>query len=448
MKRQCMLMLLLCATTLGLIAQDNSKEIIKKGWNFGPLPVVGWDSDLGFQYGACVDIFNYGDGTNYPSYNYKVNLEASTYTGGSSLLRCYGDFKTLIPDGKLFFDCTYFNAKKFDFYGFNGYASPYMPEYILPLTGAALEEDAASAFYKMRRNQFRIVTSVQRRITGNLHWAAGFGYYNIQTGNVTLNKYKDQVSLYDLYCTAGLIRDDNEAHGGNVLQLKAGLVYDTRDHDSDPTRGVNIEATLVGAPDIIDRAGYSNLGFTFVGSHYVPVWKDRLTFAYRLGIQAKLAGEIPYYFINNLNTLFFRKVYTEGLGGNASVRGINRNGVVGNGMAWLNTEFRWRIVNFRFINQNFHIALNPFFDMGQVIQPYRLEEQKAAYEKWISSHPEQVGKDDPFYSGNEEKLHATAGCGLKIVMNRNFVISFEMARALDGRDGQKLWNNIGFNYLF
>ena len=92
--------LLLCATGLGLSAQDNSKEIIKQGWNFGPLPVVGWDSDLGFQYGACVDIFNYGDGTNYPSYNYKMNLEASTYTGGSSLLRCYGDFKTLIPDGK------------------------------------------------------------------------------------------------------------------------------------------------------------------------------------------------------------------------------------------------------------------------------------------------------------------------------------------------------------
>ena len=122
MKRT-LLGVLLCATALGLSAQDNSKEIVKKGWNFGPLPVVGWDSDLGFQYGACVDIFNYGDGTNYPSYNYKVNLEASTYTGGSSLLRCYGDFKTLIPDGKLFFDCTYFNAKKFDFYGFNGYAS-------------------------------------------------------------------------------------------------------------------------------------------------------------------------------------------------------------------------------------------------------------------------------------------------------------------------------------
>ena len=441
--------LLMCAATLGLSAQESTKsEIIKQGWNFGPLPVVGWDSDLGFQYGACVDIFNYGDGTNYPSYNYKVNLEASTYTGGSSLLRCYGDFKTLIPDGKLFFDCTYFNAKKFDFYGFNGYASPYMPGHLYPVYGEVLDEGTTSAFYWMKRNQFRLVTSVQRRITGNLHWAAGFGYYNIQTGNVKINGYENQVTLYDLYRNFGLIRD-NEAHGGNVLQLKAGLVYDTRDHDSDPTRGVNIEATLVGAPDIIDRKGYSNLGFTFVGSQYVPVWKDKLTFAYRLGIQTKLAGEIPYYFINNLNTLFFRKVYTEGLGGNASVRGINRNGVVGNGMVWLNTEFRWRIVNFRALNQNFHIALNPFFDMGQVTQPYRLKEQKAAYEAWRVPEGGPVKEEgNPFYSNAEEQLHATAGCGLKIVMNRNFVISVEMARALDSRDGQKLWNNIGFNYLF
>ena len=438
--------LLLGVATLGLAAQENTKnEIIKQGWNFGPLPVVGWDSDLGFQYGACVDIFNYGDGSNYPSYNYKMNMEASTYTGGSSLLRCYGDFKTLIPEGKLFFDCTYFNAKKFDFFGYNGYASPYMPGYLFPaIIGVPLADDATSAFYWMRRNQFRLVTSVQRRITGNLHWAAGFGYYNIHTGNIKLEGYQDQETLYSLYQRYGLIRE-NEANGGNVLQFKAGLVYDTRDHDSDPTRGVNIEATLVGAPDIIDRAGYSNLGFTFVGSHYVPVWKDKLTFAYRLGIQSNLAGEIPYYFINNLNTLFFRKVYTEGLGGNASVRGINRNGVVGEGMAWLNTEFRWRIVNFRAINQNFHIALNPFFDMGKVIQPYRLDEQKEAAKLWC---PSGTCEDNPFYSGDEEKLHATAGCGLKIVMNRNFVISVEMARALDSRDGQKLWNNIGFNYLF
>ena len=435
MKRT-LLSLLICAATIGIAAQEtDSKEITKKGWNFGPLPVVGWDSDLGFQYGVCVDIFNFGDGTNYPSYDYKINMEASTFTGGSSVLRCYGDFKTLIPDGKLFIDCTYFNSKKFDFYGYNGYASPFSKD------GINLPDGETSALNWMSRNQFRLVASMQRRIKGNLHWAAGLGYYNIRTDRVKLDDYKDQETLYDLYRETGLIRDD-EARGGNVLHLKAGLVYDTRDHDSDPTRGVNIEATLVGAPDIIDREGYNNLGFTFVGSHYVPVYKDRLTFAYRLGVQAKIAGEIPYYFINNLNTLFFRKVYTEGLGGNASVRGINRNGVVGNGMAWLNTELRWRFANFRLINQNFYLALNPFFDMGQVIQPYRLDEQKAAF------NAETDGEVNPFYSGDEDKLHATLGCGLKVVMNHNFVISVEMAKAFDKRDGEKLWNNIGFNYLF
>ena len=62
--------LLLGALSMGIVAQESdNKEIIKRGWNFGPLPVVGWDSDLGFQYGVCLDIFNFGDGTNYPSYN-------------------------------------------------------------------------------------------------------------------------------------------------------------------------------------------------------------------------------------------------------------------------------------------------------------------------------------------------------------------------------------------
>ena len=44
--KRILLALLLGVVTLGLAAQDNVKnEIVKQGWNFGPLPVVGWDSD-------------------------------------------------------------------------------------------------------------------------------------------------------------------------------------------------------------------------------------------------------------------------------------------------------------------------------------------------------------------------------------------------------------------
>lgn len=412
----------------------SEKEIIKKGWNFGPLPVVGFDSDLGFQYGLCCDIFNFGDGSNYPSYDYKLNVEASRYTKGSSILRTYGDFKNLIPDGKLFFDCTYFNAQKFDFYGFNGYHSPFTPGYMQYFREDG-EKNEVSVFNKMHRSQFRFVTSMQKQIVGHLNWGAGVAYYNIRTGRINLEGYDNQMTLYDIYSKSSpkLIRD-NEAEGGNVTQVKVGLIYDSRNHDSDPTRGLNIEATLVAAPDVIDREGYSHAGFTFVGSHYVPVVGDKLTLAYRLGAQFKLWGEIPYYFTNNINTLFFRKLYTEGLGGNASVRGINRNGVLGNGFAWLNTELRWRIFNFRLINQNWGIAINPFFDAGQIVQPYRLEEHQ------------RLG--GAYYSDNPETLHCTAGCGLKLVMNHNMVVSFEAAKPFNKNDGDGLWTNIGFNYLF
>lgn len=426
MKKNC---LLLAALSLSLSVMAQKEEIIKTGWNFGPLPVVGFDSDLGFQYGLCCDIFNYGNGTNYPQYDYKINVEASAYTKGSSILRTYGDFKTLIPDGKLFFDITYFNAPKFGFYGYNGYATKFDPDLIFP---AGLPEDTKTGYNFMSRNQFRALASIRKTITGNLSWAAGLAFYHIKTDRLNLKEYEGQMTLYDAYIAQGLIRDD-EKNGGNVTQLRAGLVYDSRNHDSDPTRGENIELSLVYAPDLIDAGGYSNLGVHLSLCQYLPIFSDRLTFAYRALVQAKLWGEIPYYFTNNINSMFFRKMYTEGLGGNASVRGLNRNGVLGDGFLMLNTELRWRIYDFKFINQNWQIATNPFFDLGKIIQSYRLDEQKAA-----------IG----MYQGDESKPHFTAGLGIKLVMNHNMVISFEGGKPFDKNDGTGLWTNIGFNYLF
>ena len=412
-----------------LSAQKN--EIIKTGWNFGPLPVVGYDSDLGFQYGLCCDIFNFGDGSNYPQYNYKINVEASTYTKGSSILRTYGDFKTLIPDGKLFFDVTYFNAPKFGFYGFNGYAQTYDPDKIEWIPGADKSDNSKSGFNFMSRNQFRILTSISKKVVGDLSVAAGLAFYHITTDRLSLKEYDGQNTLFDEYVGKGLIRD-NEKNGGNVTQLRAGLVYDTRNYDSDPTSGENVEISLIYSPDLIDGHGYSNLGLYLSMSQYKSFFSDRLTFAYRLLAQAKLWGETPYYFTNNINSMFFRRLYTEGIGGNASVRGINRNGVLGDGMAIINGEIRWRIFDFKFINQNWQIATNPFFDAGQIIQPYRIDEQKAA----------------GLYSGNDDGPHCTAGIGIKLIMNHNMVVSFEAAKALEKNDGNRLWTNLGFNYMF
>ncbi|MBR6877977.1 MAG: BamA/TamA family outer membrane protein [Bacteroidales bacterium] len=432
--KKTILILLALLIAGGAIAQEkkakkektyNEKgEIIKKGWNFGPLPVVGFDADLGFQYGVTCDIFNYGDGSRYPRYDYKFNVEASRYTKGSGVFRFYSDMPYVVKNTKLFFDVTYFYAKKYEFFGFNGFEASTFDPY------SALEK---SGYHFINRNQFRFVGSMQRPFFNvpNLNWTAGLAYYNTSINRINMEGYEDQVTLYENYMNSDIIKDE-EAHGGNTTQIRLGLVYDSRDHNSDPTRGIYAEGTLVGAPDIIDRKGYGNLSFTFLWRQYVPIYKDKLTFAYRLGAQNRLAGNTPWYMINNLNTMFFQKMYTEGLGGSVTLRGVNRNGVLGEGFAFGNVELRWRIVNFKFINQNWIVALNPFFDAGIVTQTFREDELI----------------ESGYYSGEKDGLHMSAGTGLKLIMNRNLVVSVDLGRALDNRDGQKLKTFIGFNYVF
>ena len=59
-----------------LVAQekDSTKTKVKKGWTFGALPVVAFDTDVGLQYGALVNLFDYGDGTIYPDYRHSLYL--------------------------------------------------------------------------------------------------------------------------------------------------------------------------------------------------------------------------------------------------------------------------------------------------------------------------------------------------------------------------------------
>ena len=451
MKKTLLLMLALLLAA-GSFAQEkkakkeknyNEKgEIIKKGWNFGPLPVVGFDADLGFQYGVTCDIFNYGDGSRYPRYDYKFNVEASRYTKGSGVFRFYSDMPYVVRNTKLFFDVTYFYAKKYEFFGFNGFESSTFDPY-------AGIEDLKSGYHFINRNQFRFVGSMQRPFFGvpYLNWTAGLAYYNTKVDRINLEGYEDQVTLYENYLANNIIKED-EANGGNTTQIRLGMVYDSRDHNSDPTKGIYAEATLVGSPDLIDRKGYSNLSYTFLWRQYIPVYRDKLTFAYRLGAQNRIAGNTPWYMINNLNTMFFQKMYTEGLGGSVTMRGVNRNGVIGEGFAFANVELRWRIVGFKFINQNWQVGLNPFFDAGIVTQKYRETEMIKAQEEYEATHAESEKVEKIYYSGDNEGVHMSAGCGLKLIMNRNLIVSVDLGKALDKRDGEKLKTFIGFNYIF
>jgi len=88
--KKAILVLLAVVLSVGMIGQDEEekknekkKEKIKKGWNFGGLPVVSYDSDLGLQLGALVNAYNYGDGSRYPVYDHSLYVEGSWFLKGS-----------------------------------------------------------------------------------------------------------------------------------------------------------------------------------------------------------------------------------------------------------------------------------------------------------------------------------------------------------------------------
>jgi outer membrane protein assembly factor BamA len=421
-------------------AQDDAPlpSEVKRGWNFGPLPAIGYNSDLGFQLGALCDIYYYGDGSVYPGYVHKFNIEASYYFKGSGVFHFFYDSKYLIPKVRLTTAITYLPNPIMNFYGFNGAASPYNP---------SLDKNEGMAFYSMKRNSLRVLADFSGNIKGHLNWAAGMAFWNYRMGEVSLKKYAENASysLYNIYRDYGVIGAD-EAAGGSHFELKAGLVYDTRDHEAAPSRGIWAEAMIYGSPDMFQGAGFNYLKATAHFRHYVPVWEDRIVFAYHLAYQGTVAGRVPFYLQSNITTPYLRQVNSEGLGSVNTLRGMLYNRIVGDGVAWGNAEVRIRLVRFNFISQAWYVALNPFFDAGKVVQPYRLDEMKAAA-SMMNNDPSTASFANLVYSGQNEKLHMSAGLGVKLAMNRNFIVSVEWAKPFDSQDGTN-GMNVGLNYIF
>ena len=110
--KKLVLAFLLISFTLSAVAADN--EIKKTGWNVGPLPVVAYNTDLGFEYGLILNFFHFGDGSRYPNYNHKIYLEASQYTKGSGIYRLYYDSDRLIPGIRMLADVSYLPDRAYE----------------------------------------------------------------------------------------------------------------------------------------------------------------------------------------------------------------------------------------------------------------------------------------------------------------------------------------------
>ena len=436
MKLKNIALLLLSVVTFTVSAQaQKDKEIIKTGYNFGPLPAVAFDADKGFQLGALLNIYDFGDGSTCPNTRQQWYFEASFFTKGSQLFVVSYDNKFLIPGVRWSSTFTLTNEKAMDFYGFNGYMSYYDHEKV------ALGNDKNNKndyIYTPKYRFSRVNVNFKTDFTGNiwnnkLFWRAGYHLNDIQAGYNkqqafdldNINKNKDEhkmypqseTTLFDLYRRWGII-DEDEAWGGFSSALRLGLLYDTRDKERAPSNGIWAEAHATIAPNCLGTTHpYYRYSATF--RHYLPIISnDVLTFAYRLNYEGTFGNDAPYYMMPFLTTMG-SSYDRDGMGGYRTVRGIMRDRVQGLDMASYNIELRWRFVNFILGKQNIAFGLNVFSDGTMVTRNYDMsfrgqEQYRAEYDEYMQ------------LSGlSADRPHITVGAGLRFIMNQNFIVAFE-----------------------
>jgi outer membrane protein assembly factor BamA len=344
----------------------------------------------------------------------------------------------LLPSVKFSARLKYVGYKAYPFYGYNGDGSFYHHEWEDP-------DDPAyktRMFYRIEKKYLRVSADLQDTIgNSKFQWHAGWalGHYkiapvNIEKMNQKLSEDKilpDTATLFDEYYNWGIIREPGK-DGGIINTFMAGIIYDSRNKLSNPDKGIFTELNIRWMPSFLSTGGYSCFSIGLIHKQYFTLISRRLIFAYRLWWNANLSADQPFY-SRQLLTNF---TGTEGYGGYSTIRGALMQRIVPNDFILGTAELRSRLVNFQLIKQNWYIGAVLFTDAGRILKPVKLH---------LNDVPEE---SYPVYFKAEDKsVHQSAGGGLKLAMNENFILSVEYAVPFNSQDGTSgLY--LGLNYQF
>lgn len=444
---------LICIYLLFLHLNAQEKEG-KTGWRFGgALPAVTYDSNLGFQYGALFEFFNYGKPSIYPEFYDHTYTEVSRFTKGSGVYRFMFESNHIIPKVEWISDLSYLPDRANHFYGFNGYESVFNKEWMTEDDGSY----KSAMFYRYERNQFRFKNDFIGRLSGeHLKWNAGFAFNNFTVGSVNIDKLNkgrkgdplpslsQEPGLFEIYRDSLGLISANEANGGWVNTLKVGLVWDNRDNRSNPMKGVWTEIGVEVSPKFMGNDwGFSK--FYIAHRQYFTLVEKNLSFAYRLMYQTTLSGKVPFFYQSQVMTYRLTGYSNEGLGGVSTLRGVLKNRVMGDAFVLGNFELRWKPLHFNLFKRESYLGLDLFYDFGMVTRDISFPSDLQAR---FSENGNMSGYNyNDFFKPGPDRLHHCAGISIMPVWGQNFVIAVDIGKAFNSQDGN-IGFAIGLNYLF
>ena len=195
--------------------------------------------------------------------------------------------------------------------------------------------------------------------------------------------------------------------------LQTGLIYDTRDLETDPSSGWFIELTNeLSLKRFGSRFNINKVYFHANG--YFDLLKDQpraMVLAMRFA-GGHTSNGAPFF---ELQDQWSSEGSTEGLGGPNTLRGFKQSRFLGRVMTFNNVELRCRFAQLDLLQQHFAMSAVPFFDLGSV-------------------------SDEISGAFSIDNYRHSTGLGLRIAWNVNTILRFDFAVS---KEDQQFFFNLG-----
>ena len=379
---------------------------------FGALPVLGYDSDTGLLLGALANLAAF-DGRTYPyAWRLQANLAASFRSGPGGLsMPLHDDLIFLDLPGlrgdllRVMAEVSFRRYHDAAWYGPGGDSRAATPE--------GLSTGAASSYHRFRRTSPAAALNSRWRL-----WEAGAGparrrldvlvggeiAYNTITvlRGILLASQLEEASGSGP--DAAVLRELLRGTGALFLpKLRLGLLYDSRDHEVTPTRGLLVELSTRLAPA---PAHLRHAGFFASATGFVPLG-ERLVLGGRL-LGDALVGHPPFYALSEAGVLTPR--FTPG--GAFTDRGVLLQRFAGKMKLLANLELRGELARFEAGGQRLRLGLTAFGDCGRVLADWH----RVAL----------AGRD---VDGSWSRVAAGLGGGLRLRWGETLVVRVDVAHS-------------------
>ena len=406
------LFLALCTVPLTGVLQAK----LFKNYSVGLLPALDYSDDKGFGYGILMQL----DDKSKPKYSPYYVSHRFVFLQTTRDIADYSyrlDSRYLLPAGiRLTLDTRYQVSLLEPFHGPGGAQTDYIAAFI--------DEDDPQYrgkfyyTYDRRTNYLRLIFQ-KNLLQPDLRVLWGIVFQSTKIDSINYRSYDEPDSLQSLLGN-NWGRYQSIFPGGWENGLIIGLVYDKRDHELSPRKGLWTEILMRWVP-AISANDFDYMAISATQRQYIQL-SDKLVAASRISGRY-FSDNAPFFALSQVDGSFVTDV---GVGGKKTIRGVLWQRVLGYKTAYGNLELRY------FAKQLFttgYIALSLFTDAGR------------SFDKSVTG----------FYDSGKEQdqLHIGYGFGMHAALSNTFVTALDIAFPLNAEiDGAGMKLYIGLDWLF